>query len=59
MHFYWRIHHELSAMGEGLVFCHPSYIRAFGKWVRKNASGLAAAHDLTFHNVLAAGFSLN
>ncbi len=51
MYLYWRIQQELNEMGNVLVFHHPSFIRAFEKWVKKNAGGLAMAEDFTWDRI--------
>ena len=50
MHIYWRIQQELNEMGHHLIFHHPSLIRAFENWVRKNAAGLRVAEDISWES---------
>lgn len=59
MFLYWRIQKELNEMGNTLVFHHPTFIRAFEEWVKKNAGGLALAEDLTWNKVYALNSNLN
>jgi hypothetical protein len=51
MHIYWRIQQELNEMGNHLIFHHPGLIRAFEKWVRKNAAGLRMAEDISWEEL--------
>lgn len=37
MHFYWRIIEELKYLNENWVMKDPSLLRAYERWVRKNA----------------------
>jgi hypothetical protein len=51
MYLYWRINNDLYAIGEGIVFHDPRFIRCFGQWMRKNSYALALAEgwfDLDF-----------
>ena len=51
MYLYWRIQKDLNEIGNTLIFHQPNFIRAFEKWVKKNAGGLAIAEDLTWDKV--------
>ncbi len=43
MYLYWRVQHDLSCLGEMIVFHEPCFIRSLRQWVRKNATGIAQA----------------
>lgn len=50
MHVYWRVIHELSWLGESLIFCDPSLKRCYEEWVKKNIHALALTDDIILEN---------
>ena len=52
MYLYWRIHQDLSCLGEMIVFHDPGFIRRYLQWVRKNAAGIAVAEGLSFEDLI-------
>lgn len=52
MHLYWRVQQDLNEMGNFIIFHHPGLVRAFEKWVRKNAGGLAVAESIDVEELL-------
>jgi hypothetical protein len=50
MHVYWRVIHELSWLGESLIFYDPSLKRCYEEWVKKNIDALALTDDIILEN---------
>ncbi len=59
MHIYWRIQQDLNAMGYQLTFHHPSLVREYKLWVKKNLTGLALAEGLTWESIHRGSHHLN
>lgn len=45
MHFYWRIIEELKYLNENWVIRDPNLLRAYERWVGKNAGTIAMSNQ--------------